>query len=142
PDAPAVPLALGRDGVVEVARGGRVDGEGGELGQVAAREATSLGLLRRPRRFLLDQAGETAQAEPLLEQVGDGVPGAGRLLPSERLRTRPAATPRRRLPPPPAPAPLAAAPPATRRQPVTCAATVSSALCRASSTPVFGLSTA
>ena len=49
PDAGAVALALGGDGVVEVARGGRVDGEGGERGEVAARARIALGGLRRPR---------------------------------------------------------------------------------------------
>ena len=40
-----VALALGGDGVVEVARGGRVDGEGRQRGEVAARAAFALGPL-------------------------------------------------------------------------------------------------
>src|SRR5262249_35228913 len=136
------------------ARRGRVDGEGGERGQVAPRQGAPLGFLRRRRGLLLDEAGEAAQAEPLLEQVGDRVAGARRLVappqgpsarsrPSLRAAPPPRAfrptSPRRRVLPPPSAAPAAAL--RGRAQPLTWAATVSRAFCRASSTAVRGLST-
>ncbi len=110
-------------GVVEVARGGRVDGEGGELGEVAAGDVAGLGLLGGARGFLLDQAGEAAEAESLGEQVGDRVAGVGGTLAAGRLPPRapeprpPSRDPERR-PPPPEPLPLRGAAPARRPLPL------------------------
>jgi hypothetical protein len=67
PDACSAALPLGGDGVVEVAGGGGVDGEGGKRGEVAARPAFALGPLRRFPRFPLDRRPEAAVAELLAQ---------------------------------------------------------------------------
>ena len=64
--AQAVPLAPGRDRVVEVARRRRVDREGGQLGQVAAAALARLGGIGGPPRFDLQRRGEAAPSEPLV----------------------------------------------------------------------------
>ncbi len=85
PDPGAVALALGGDGVVEVARGGGVDGEGRKRGEVAPRPAFALRPLRRFPRFPLDRRPEAAEAELLPQQLLDRLP---RRLAAARSRAR------------------------------------------------------
>jgi hypothetical protein len=80
PDAGAIALALGGDGVVEVAGGGRVDGEGRQRGQVATRQRVALGSLGGPRRLGLERDLEAPVAEALAQQSLDRVARPRRLL--------------------------------------------------------------
>ena len=59
PEAEAAVGPLGRDRVVEVVRAGRIDGEGGEIPEVAADRGPGLRPLGRLRRLLLDSARES-----------------------------------------------------------------------------------
>jgi hypothetical protein len=76
PEADPVAVRFGRDGVVEVAGGGGVDGERPQLAEVAPGRV----YLRRHRygraRLLLYAPCETAALQPLPEQCVDDVSGA------------------------------------------------------------------
>ncbi len=78
PDPGSRPLALGRDGVVEIAGTGRIDGEGVERGQVATRRRDPLGLVRGAASFVLELWCESTPADLLPQQRLDGIAGVPR----------------------------------------------------------------
>ena len=89
PDPGPVALALGGDGVVEVAGGGRVDGEGRERGEVAAGAGVALAPRAAASRASASSAGaEAAEAELLAQQRLDRLAGARQLLALARARRR------------------------------------------------------
>ena len=100
PDPGAVALALGRDGVVEVARGRRVDGEGRQRGEVAARRRararrrSAAAPALRPRARRGSRGTPSSLAQQRLDRVARAFLGA--------RPPRRAARPRRRCAPRPA----------------------------------------
>jgi hypothetical protein len=76
PQAHAVSLALGRDRVVEVARGRRVHGEGGQLGQVMALEVRLACRDGGIAGLILERRGEASPHAAIPKERGDHVPGA------------------------------------------------------------------
>src|SRR5690349_328758 len=68
PDAPALPLPLGGDGVVEVTCRRRIDREGVQLDEIAARTRARRGGVGHPSRFALQRGGEAAPLEPFFQQ--------------------------------------------------------------------------
>ena len=87
----AVALAPRRDRVVEVARGGGVDGEGRQLGQVPAADPAVLGGIGGASGFDLDCGRKAPAPEPLRQQRLDSLAGVARphFLPAPPPRTLP-----------------------------------------------------